>query len=328
MLDNAVIPGAGSSRALIALDAGQSGSRVRVLTTANLAPARSECSLGAVLTDRDVIPQLAERAGQAVAAAWPDGLPAGVELSLASGSTGLASTASAEDLLAASQAYGISRVALAHDSVTCYAGALGDDRGVVVAAGTGAVTLAVGASGLARVDGWGHTLGDAGSGFWIGRAGLRAVLRAYDQRGPATALTAVVIADFPQLDDAYLALQSDSHWVKRVASYARAVAELAPSDPVCAQIVHRAAAALANSAITALRRAGAIEWSTGPAVALVGALFGSAGLRDQFTTLLLEVVSTARFVAPRGDALDGAAALFGLPADNPLAAQVRRAWPH
>ena len=32
-------------------------------------------------------------------------------------------------------------------------------------------------------------LGDEGSGYWIGRAALRAVLREADRRGPATALT-------------------------------------------------------------------------------------------------------------------------------------------
>lgn len=31
-----------------------------------------------------------------------------------------------------------------------------------------------------RADGWGHLLGDCGSGAWIGRAGLEAAPRAYD----------------------------------------------------------------------------------------------------------------------------------------------------
>ena len=42
----------------------------------------------------------------------------------------------------------------------------------------------------ARAGGWGYVLGDEGSGYWIGRAALRAVLREADRRGPATALTA------------------------------------------------------------------------------------------------------------------------------------------
>ena len=42
----------------------------------------------------------------------------------------------------------------------------------------------------ARAGGWGHMIGDEGSGYWIGREALAAVMRASDGRGPATRLTA------------------------------------------------------------------------------------------------------------------------------------------
>ena len=46
-------------------------------------------------------------------------------------------------------------------------------------------------------------LGDEGSGYWIGRAALRAVLRAADRRGPRTVLTQMLLEHFrvshPQL---------------------------------------------------------------------------------------------------------------------------------
>lgn len=64
-------------------------------------------------------------------------------------------------------------------TVTAYLAANGTRHGVVVAAGTGVVTLGVGPEGVARVDGWGHLLGDAGSAYWIGRAGLDAALRTF-----------------------------------------------------------------------------------------------------------------------------------------------------
>ncbi|WP_341476215.1 BadF/BadG/BcrA/BcrD ATPase family protein, partial [Cryobacterium zongtaii] len=59
-------------------------------------------------------------------------------------------------------------------------------------AGTGVVTLAVGVHDVARIDGWGNLIGNAGSGYWIGRAALEAVMREYDGRGPVTVLTATV----------------------------------------------------------------------------------------------------------------------------------------
>ena len=48
----------------------------------------------------------------------------------------------------------------------------------------------------ARAGGWGYVLGDEGSGYWIGRAALRAVLREADRRGPRTALTPLLLQHF------------------------------------------------------------------------------------------------------------------------------------
>ena len=81
--------------------------------------------------------------------------------------------ADAAALLSLLAGTGIRSTVLAHDSTTSYLGALGDTRGAVVASGTGVVTLAVGVETVARVDGWGYIMGDAGSGYWIGRAGAR-----------------------------------------------------------------------------------------------------------------------------------------------------------
>ena len=52
-----------------------------------------------------------------------------------------------------------------------------------MAAGTGTVCVARRGERLVKVDGWGSLLGDAGSGFAIGRAGLDSALRHADGRG-------------------------------------------------------------------------------------------------------------------------------------------------
>jgi len=69
--------------------------------------------------------------------------------------------------------------------------------GVVIVSGTG--SIAYGRNNRnegARAGGWGHVLGDEGSGYWIGRAALRAVLREADRRGPRTALTPLLLRHF------------------------------------------------------------------------------------------------------------------------------------
>jgi glucosamine kinase len=69
--------------------------------------------------------------------------------------------------------------------------------GVVVIAGTGSIAYGRDTRGrAARAGGWGYVLGDEGSGYWLGRQALRAVLRASDGRGPATPLTTRVLAHY------------------------------------------------------------------------------------------------------------------------------------
>lgn len=64
-----------------------------------------------------------------------------------------------------------------------------DGWGIGIICGTGATCVGRNqAEKLARADGWGHLLGDDGSGYWMGMSALRAILRAVDGRGAATML--------------------------------------------------------------------------------------------------------------------------------------------
>lgn len=290
------------------MDAGQSGVRTRLGGV--LLP-----ELRGVRTSAPVIPQLA-----AVARAVLETVDLPVD-SLAVGSTALRPGTSADELLAYVADLGVTKVALAHDSVTSHLGALRGRRGAIVAAGTGCVAFAVGTSAVARVDGWGNIVGDAGSGFGIGRTAIDAVLRAHDGRGPETALTEAIEPGFADLEAAYLDIQNDAGYVQRVAAYAKTVADLADTDQVCADIIDQAAAELALSAVTALRRVGEDD-SPMTFVAKQGKLFLGQRLSAQFDALVHQAVPSAMAVPPQGDSLDGASQLFGLPEDSPLRAQV------
>jgi N-acetylglucosamine kinase-like BadF-type ATPase len=291
----------------LAVDGGQTGIKVRAVGGAPFAR-----TFPGVRTNAAVLPQLADAVLSAAREAGPFA-------TIAVGTTGLTE---AEDdpgrLLALCAAAGVRRVQLAHDSITSYLGALGAERGVVVASGTGVVTLAVGAGRMARVDGWGHIMGDAGSGYWIGREALDAVMRAHDGRGPATALSQVVTARFPRLDQAYIELQTDPDQVAVVGSFAVAVSELATSDGVAAAICRRAGEELALSASAAARAVGLER----PAVCLVGAVFGSDAVRSACLDALERRVPGFRPVPARGEGIDGAEALLTLPAGHPLASEV------
>ena len=80
--------------------------------------------------------------------------------------------------------------------VALEAGAPGQP-GVVVISGTGSISYGRNGRGeAARSGGWGYVLGDEGSGYWIGRAAIRAVLREADKRGPETSLSDMLLNHF------------------------------------------------------------------------------------------------------------------------------------
>lgn len=90
-----------------------------------------------------------------------------------------------------------SRVLVVNDALVALVAGAGDAPGIVIIAGTGSIAYGRNAAGeAARAGGWGHMIGDEGSGYWIGRDALAAVMRAADGRGPATALTSDILAHF------------------------------------------------------------------------------------------------------------------------------------
>jgi glucosamine kinase len=90
-----------------------------------------------------------------------------------------------------------SRVVVVNDALIALVAGAKDAPGIVIIAGTGSIAYGRSQNGdAARAGGWGHMLGDEGSGYWIGREALGAVMRAADGRGPATALSADVLTHF------------------------------------------------------------------------------------------------------------------------------------
>lgn len=83
----------------------------------------------------------------------------------------------------------VTRWIVVNDVVAAWGAATGTRPGVAVISGTGSNVFGVGPQGQAwRAGGWGHVLGDEGSGYWIGREAIGAALAARDGSGPQTAL--------------------------------------------------------------------------------------------------------------------------------------------
>jgi N-acetylglucosamine kinase-like BadF-type ATPase len=106
------------------------------------------------------------------------------------------------------------RVVITNDALVALIAGVGDGPGIVLVAGTGSIAYGRNARNeAARAGGWGYVLGDEGSGYWIGRYALRAVVRAADGRGEPTRLTPHVLEHF--------GVRVPGELVKRV--YARAL---------------------------------------------------------------------------------------------------------
>jgi N-acetylglucosamine kinase-like BadF-type ATPase len=222
---------------------------------------------------------------------------------------------SAATALAGALAGGWHRVVVAGDVVAAHAGAFGGDPGVVLALGTGAIALAVGADGRhAVVDGAGYLVGDAGGGFSVGRAGLAAVIRHADGRaGGSGPLAAAAEARYgrPVAEVPYL-LHTAPNPARRVASFAEDVAAVARAgDPVAAAIWRDAVAELTETVVAA----GAAVPDAGDRVALVGSLFTLDDLlTDPLRAMLAERRPAVEVRVDPGDALLGAARIAHLPA--------------
>jgi N-acetylglucosamine kinase-like BadF-type ATPase len=244
------------------------------------------------------------------------------------GMTGLTVAHSKPKELLALLPESVTRVFLAHDSVTGFLGSIGVGAGVMTAVGTGVVTLGVGVSEIARVDGWGNVIGDAGSAFWIGRAGLEAGMRAYDGRIESPALLSLVTDNFSHPEEAYIDLQTSTDRVARIAGFARDVINLAEQDAAAADIVRSAGLELAMSAVTAARRVGLIDADSdvdAPRFSWAGNVMKSDLLRETFIAEILRQVPRPAVSPPIGEPIDGVALLPEVPSSSPLTAVIHTA---
>lgn len=202
------------------------------------------------------------------------------------------------------------RVVVTSDVVTNYCGALGPNPGVVVAAGTGSIILGAGPDGtLARVDGWGYLLDDAGSAFAIGQAGVREVLRCADGRGGSQRLHQAAMELFGSTAALVDRVYGSANPARVIAGFAREVSRAAgEGDRGAAKILSAAATELAAGAAAAAVRV--FEADMPVPVSWQGGVFRSGPhMVAPFVDQVRTVLPNARFHEPAGDALDGAAAL-------------------
>jgi len=195
-----------------------------------------------------------------------------------------------------------------HEIALC--GALEGEPGICLIGGTGSVCFGRNGKGeTARAGGWGHLIGDEGSGYAIGRDALRAVACQWDGRGEATSLTEAVAEDFgidmPRKMIEYVYGKDKSN----VAAVSRIVErEAALGDRVAKEILAKQAHLLAELAAAVAKR---LNMEAGEAALLGGLLENDTIFRRLLRQAVGEKCPGFTCVAPRQNAALGALIMAG-----------------
>lgn len=194
---------------------------------------------------------------------------------------------------------------LVGDEVIAHTGALNGKEGIILIAGTGSICFGKNSAGKsATAGGWGHLLGDEGSGYGLGRDAIRAVSRVLDGYGEPTAIRELIAGEFgldtPEKIVSYV-YSNDKSAVAKISH----LVEKAywDKDPVAIGIVRSNAEALVNIVMAVSSRLGLEKCD----VALLGGLMEHPTcLRDEFVRLLAERSRDLHCISPLNNAAQGA----------------------
>jgi N-acetylglucosamine kinase-like BadF-type ATPase len=212
----------------------------------------------------------------------------------------------------ASRVYLAEHVNVTTDADLLLAAGTADGWGLALIAGTGSMAFGRHADGrTARAGGWGHLLGDEGSGYALVVSGLRAVACAADGRGPATRLTEALLSGMGVSAPAGLIAEVyGGDWDRaRLAGLASVVLETAArGDTVASDLVSRAARQLAETAAAVVRALTFVEQPL-PVALAGGVLVSSEMYRAKVLEAFADVgIHTAR-VTVVADPAEGAVLL-------------------
>jgi N-acetylglucosamine kinase-like BadF-type ATPase len=168
-----------------------------------------------------------------------------------------------------------------NDVVGAWAAATGAQPGIGAISGTGSNVFGVGPDARAwRVGGWGHLLGDEGSGYWLGAESIRAALHDRDGSGPQTALGDAVVEFFgaPSVEAVASLVYSKPLSKSEIAAFTVETCRLAEQgDAVARELYRRGAELLAGQVAVVARETGLAQADAFP-LGLIGSVFKAGEL--------------------------------------------------
>lgn len=179
--------------------------------------------------------------------------------------------------------------------------ALKRQYGLLAISGTGSNTYGITKSGhIYRVGGWGHLLGDEGSGYQIGLQTLKSVIKSHEGVEPPTVMSSLIIAAYPieHIADLKTYIYQPAITKHDIASFARCCIEAAEAgDEAASRIISQQAEELAVTTSTLIRQHAEFAASE---LVRIGSIFKHSRLfRETYSELLLTRYPKLRF--PEGN---------------------------
>lgn len=201
------------------------------------------------------------------------------------------------------------RLVVTDDIHTAFYGGVGGNEGIIAISGTGSVCFGKNSRGEShRAGGWGHIIGDEGSGYYIGREVLTAVIRSYDGRQGYTELTDLVLEhlNLKSPEDLVEYVYRSGAGKREISSLAAIAAKAcALGDFAAEQILKNAAKELFHCAGVVIEKLGFMNKST--TMALGGSvLVKDAYVRNEFSRLIGEAYPNIGITVMKDDAAWGA----------------------
>ncbi|MDQ0915145.1 N-acetylglucosamine kinase [Paenibacillus sp. V4I5] len=150
------------------------------------------------------------------------------------------------------------RLIIENDGFAALLGATNGQPGILMIAGTGSIVYGVNDQGVvARAGGWGHRVGDEGSGYWIGKQAIIHILKTMDGRVAPNKLAEHVLPylDLKDPEDLFNWTYNSSYTVEKVAELSSLVSQAhTQGDQVAQSIMIQAAEQLFTCAKAVIER--------------------------------------------------------------------------
>ena len=173
---------------------------------------------------------------------------------------------------------------------------LGDQKGILIIAGTGSIALAKSEYGeITRCGGWDYLVGDEGSGFWIASEAIRQSLSQYDETGLYSELLRQLVEKTGDqgVDGLMNYVYQAPFNKKRIASLARVVSQLdEEGDLDAGQVIQKASEELSDLAVKMIRK---MKWESEPFTILIhgSVLTKNQRIRETFQAKIESMYSQA-----------------------------------